>query len=105
MGECPGRGGVNEGPGAAQLQFGEKSSEEGFKFREEALPPSDLAALKESQSAGVSTTAPQKDKSGGTPQAGALAGAAAGGGSANAAGVLPQHRAAVGKYFDRPANK
>lgn len=102
IGNCPGRGGVNEGPGAAQLQFGEKSSEDGAKFQEEALPPSDLAALKESQSAGVSTTAPQKEKGGGA-QAGALSGAAAGGGSANAAGVLPQHRAAVGKYFDRPA--
>ena len=32
-----------------------------------------------------------------------LAGAMAGGGSANAAEVLPQHKTAVGRYFDRPA--
>jgi hypothetical protein len=102
MGELPGRGGVNEGPGAAAIQFGERSSEEGAKFREEALPPADLAALKESQVAGVSTAAPRRDAKAGPPQAGALGGAAAGGGSANAAGVLPQHRAAVGRYFDRP---
>src|SRR5438067_4978298 len=101
MGELAGRGGVNEGPGAAAMQFGERSAEEGAKFREEALPPSDLAALKESQAAGVSLTAPKRDPSAGGPESGGLRGAAAGGGSANAAGVLPQHRAAVGRYFDR----
>jgi hypothetical protein len=105
LGELAGRGGVNEGPGAAAIQFGERSSEEGAKFREEALPPADLAALKESQAAGVSTAVPQRDTKAGAPQTGALAGATAGGGSANAAGVLPQHRAAVGRYFDRPEKK
>lgn len=105
MCEMPGRGGVNEGPGSSSALFGEKSVEEGAKFREEALPPSDLAALKESQAAGVSPATPKRDTTAGATQAGALGGAAAGGGSANAAGVLPQHKAAVGRYFDRPEKK
>lgn len=103
-GDTPGRGGVNEGPAAAALQFGDRTSEEGARFREEALPPAARAALKDSQTTGVSLTAPKRDPAAGPPGAGALAGAAAGGGSANAAPVLPQHKAAVGRYFDRPGN-
>jgi hypothetical protein len=102
LGEMAGRGGVTEGPGAAALEFGDRSSEEGTKFREEALPPAQRSALKDSQTTGVSKAAPNRDAAAGQPGAGALAGAAAGGGSANAAPVLPQHKAAVGRYFDRP---
>ena len=103
MGRCAGRGGVNEGPGAAELQFGDRSSEDGAKFREEALPPAALAAMKASQTTGVSSAAPRTDPKAGPTTAGALGGAAAGGGSVNATTVLPQHRAAVARYFDRPA--
>lgn len=102
-GEGPGRGGVNEGPGAAPIQFGDQSSENGAKFRPEALPPGNLAGLKESQMAGVSGTTPQRDPKLGSPTAGALNGAMTGGGSANTVQILPQHKAAVERYFDRPA--
>ena len=102
MSECAGRGGVNDGPGHVAELFGDKSSEEGFKFKEEALPPADLKALKDSQLTGMSSAAPQVDPKSGPGPAEALKGAAAGGGSANAATVLPQHRAAVERYFDRP---
>jgi hypothetical protein len=101
MGNCPGRGGVNEGPGVAELQFGEGTSAEGAKFHEEALPAGDLAALKDSQMIGVSTATPERDKQSPAPVSGGLQSAAPGGGSANAAVVLPQHRGAVGRYFDR----
>jgi hypothetical protein len=101
MGCLPGRGGVNEGSGAAEMQFGDRSSENGAKFREEALPPADLAALKESQLAGVSSTAPKRDTKTGSPNGGALAGATAGGGSANTGQILPQHKGSVERYFDR----
>jgi hypothetical protein len=102
--ECQkgGRGGVTRGPGAADLTFGKETSEEGLTFKEEALPPAALAALKESQLSGVSQGTPQvggKDPA----QSGALAGARAGGGSANTQAVLPRHRAAVTRYFERPA--
>lgn len=103
MSRCPGRGGVtDDGPSETALEFGDRSSEAGAKFREEALPPAQRAALQQSQTSGVSTTAPQRDPKAGPPTAGGLGGAAAGGGSANAAPVLPQHRATVERYFDRP---
>ncbi len=98
-----GNGGVNDdGPGDTPLNFGDRSTDAGTKFKEEALPPSELAALKESQLTGVGKAPPKRDPNAGPPQAGGLTGAAAGGGSANAAPVLPQHRGAVGRYFDRP---
>ncbi len=102
MGNLDGRGGVSDdGPGVTPLQFGDRSSAEGAKFHEEALPPGDLAALKDSQKIGVSSTTPDTDKKSPAPVPGALQNAASGGGSANAAVVLPQHRGAVGRYFER----
>jgi hypothetical protein len=98
-----GNGGISDdGPGDTPLNFGDRSSADGTKFKEEALPPADLAALKESQLSGVSKAPPKPDQNGGSPQAGGLTGATTGGGSANAAPVLPQHRGAVDRYFDRP---
>ncbi len=84
------------------LMFGPESDKDGAKFTEHALPPSDLAALKESVLAGVGKSAPKSDKPGAPSQPGALAGAKAGAGSANTQVVLPQHRKTVENYFDRP---
>ena len=92
----------DDGPGNTALNFGDRSTADGAKFKEEALPPSELSALKQSQLTGVGKAPPKRDANAEPPQAGGLTGAAAGGGSANAAPVLPQHRAAVGRYFDRP---
>jgi hypothetical protein len=101
--EQEGNGGVSEDEaGNTSLSFGDRSSAEGAKFKEEALPPSDLAALKESQLAGVGKAPPKRDPNAPPPKAGSLTGAATGGGSANTAPVLPQHRAATDRYFDRP---
>ncbi|VTR94997.1 Uncharacterized protein (Fragment) OS=uncultured bacterium GN=ACD_39C01427G0001 PE=4 SV=1 [Gemmata massiliana] len=98
-----GNGGLgDDGPGNTALNFGDRANEDGTKFKEEALPPSELSALKESQLSGVSKLPPKRDTNAGAPQSGGLTGAAVGGGSANAAPVLPQHRGAVGRYFDRP---
>jgi hypothetical protein len=100
--EMPGRGGVTRGPGAAKLTFGKETSEDGFKFKEEALPPAALQALKESQITGISIGSPnlgkEKPQTGGS---GALSGAKSGGGSASTQIVLPRHRGAVERYFDR----
>ncbi len=102
--EQRGRGGITEdGPGITPLEFGDRSSQAGAKFRAEVLPPSARAALKESQRVGVSSAEPQRDPKAGPPQTGSLGNAAAGGGSANSATVLPQHQAAVGRYFERTA--
>ncbi|MFO0878541.1 MAG: hypothetical protein U0840_14470 [Gemmataceae bacterium] len=99
-----GKGGVTRGPGPAKLNFGDESSEEGAKFKEEELPPSELQAMKKSQITNLTAGAPQPDKSrSGRSAGGALAGAQAGGGSATTQVVLPRHRGAVQRYFDRPA--
>jgi hypothetical protein len=101
----PGRGGTTEGPGAAALTWGNKSSEEGVKFKEEALPPAALKALKESRLTGLGKETPSKEQPGGVSQPGALGQANAGGGSANTQVILPRHRAAVERYFERAATK
>jgi hypothetical protein len=101
--EQEGNGGVSEDEaGNTSLTFGDRSSDEGAKFKEEALPPSELSALKESQLAGVGKAPPKRDPNVPPPKAGSLTVAATGGGSANTAPVLPQHRAATDRYFDRP---
>jgi len=100
MGGQPGQGGTNEGPGASPLTWGQESSEEGVKFKEETLP---LNALSKLQLAGLGKGAPKIETAGGPSHSGALAGAAAGGGSANTQVILPQHRKAVERFFERPA--
>ena len=101
-----GNGDVSRGPGGAKLTFGDEQNPEGFKFKEEALPEADIRAIKDSQVSGISKAIPQigKEKPG-TATSGALKGAKAGGGSANTQVVLPRHRGAVERYFDRPAPK
>jgi len=100
--EEPGRGGVTRGPGAAAMLWKEPTTEDNFTFKEEALPPAQLQALKDSKLSGISAGAPQKGSAGGPAESGALAGSAAGGGSASTQTVLPRHRGAVERYFDRP---
>src|SRR5262249_57284652 len=43
-----GKGGTDRGPGASKLTFGEESNEDGVKFKEEELPPSEQQNLKDS---------------------------------------------------------
>ncbi len=97
----PGRGGITRGPGAAEMLWKDPTTEDGFKFKEQVLPPAQLQALKDSKLKGVSIGAPQKGGDSGPAEAGALAGSAAGGGSASTRVVLPRHRGAVERYFDR----
>ena len=100
-----GNGGTEQGPpGLYKLNFGDEGSEEGFKFKEESLPEADLKAIKDSQVSGISKAIPQTGKEKvGEASSGALKGAKVGGGSANTQVVLPRHRGAVERYFDRPA--
>ncbi len=101
--EQNGRGGTDDdGPGKTKITFGDESTEDGTKFKEEELPQSEQQKLKESTLSGVSTGMPQvgKEKPGGG-RSGALAGAKSGGGSASTQVVLPRHRGAVERYFER----
>ena len=96
----PGKGGVSRGRGDAPMSWSDGTSERGAKFKEQVLSPSALAGLKDSQLVGRSVGAPTVEKNG-AARAGALAGASSGGGSAFTQGVLPRHKGAVKRYFER----
>jgi hypothetical protein len=93
---------VTRGPGAAKLNYDNETKEDGLKFKEQELPEGALTSLK-SQVIAVSKGAPEKEPRPGEAGSGALAGAATGGGSANTQTVLPRHKGAVERYFERPA--
>ncbi|MBO0859427.1 MAG: hypothetical protein J2P21_13280 [Chloracidobacterium sp.] len=99
-----GRGGVDRGRADAAMTWTDGSSEKGARFKEKVLPPSSLAGLNDSQLVGLSATAPQV-ATGGVAAHGALNSAASGGGSAYTQTILPRHRGAVKRYFDRPPTK
>ena len=103
MCNIPGKGGVNRGRGDAQLTWKDPASEEGVKFQEKALPQGQLDSLRQSNLIGVSTGAPEvvDPAAVSLAQSAALGSAQAGGGSANRQTILPRHREAVNKYFER----
>jgi hypothetical protein len=90
----PGRG----GPGAL-MTWTDGASEKDLKFQEHALPPS--SQLSDAQLVGVSKAAPQLAGNDISTQHGALANAAASGGSAHAQIILPEQREAVQNFFKR----
>ena len=98
-----GNGGRGGGRSSPPIAWTDGTSEEGAKYKEQVLPPSDLKQLRDSQIIGVHRADPKADAK--SSQAGALRGANAGGGAANAAIVLPQHRGAVERFFDRTPKK
>ena len=101
---CAGKGGVDRGRGDAAMTWTDGSSEKDARFKEKVLPPSSVAGLNDSQLVGLSASAPTADTSG-VAAHGALNSAASGGGSAYTQTILPRHRGAVRRYFDRPQTK
>ncbi len=99
--ENPGKGGVDRGRGDAAMTWTDGSSEKDAKFKEKVLPPSVVAGLNDSQMIGLSASVPAVDKNG-TAAHGALNNTAAGGGSAYTQTILPRHKGAVKRYFERP---
>ena len=98
---CYGRGGPGGGGGTGPMTWQDKSSEDNLKFKENALPPA--AHLSDAQFVGVSQSAPQLSADDITAGHGALASAQASGGSANSQVILPQHRQAIQRFFQRDA--
>ncbi|MEM7625229.1 MAG: hypothetical protein AAF333_06335 [Planctomycetota bacterium] len=96
-----GRGGINRGPGHAEMVWQDPSSKEGVEFAPELLPPSRMRDLRDSQMLGASRGAPQDIEGAAGSSGGALTHTAAGGGSAVNTVVLPRHRGAVTRYFER----
>ena len=99
-GELGGNGGINRGPGHAPLLYGNNSSEEGSEFKEQKLGLS--VPLEQAKLAGVTITAPKVTGGEAILGKGALNTAQAGGGNALSAPVLPRHRGAVQRFFQRP---
>ncbi len=95
-----GNGGINRGRGDAAMTWTEGSTEKDARFKEKALPPSSIAGLQDSQMIGLSAAAPEVQK-GNLAAHGALNNATSGGGSAYTQTILPRHKSAVKRYFER----
>ena len=91
--------GLGRGGPGAPMTWSDGASEKDLKFQEHALPPSPY--LSQAMLIGVSKTAPELSGNSVSAQHGALDGAAAGGGAANAQVILPEQRQAVQNYFKR----
>lgn len=95
-------GAINRGPGHVPMTWSEGTPADGAKFKAEILPLSNMTSLEDSEVIGLSSAAPTVEKSGVAPRSGGLDGAAAGGGSSFTHTVLPRHKGAVKRYFERP---
>ncbi len=84
------------------MRFEKDPDEEGAEFHAKFLPPSDLEAFRNSQKIGASIAAPETNKKKtGVDQGGALQQTEGGIGTAHGQTIYPQHRGAVGRYFDK----
>jgi hypothetical protein len=97
--ERPGKGGITHGGVDAAMTWTDGTSEKNAKFKEKELPPSAFIGLKDSQLIGLSASEPTVQET--VVAHGALIDAAKGGGSAHTATILPRHKGAVKRYFDR----
>ncbi|MFA7236622.1 MAG: hypothetical protein WC058_07145 [Phycisphaeraceae bacterium] len=96
----PGSGGISRGRGDADLTWQNPRNTDNTSIQSHTLPPATLAAMKDSQQIGLSAGAPQQEETE-SSTGGALDATAAGGGEANTAVILPAHRNAVERYFQR----
>ncbi len=95
------RGGITRGPGHTEMIWKDPSSKENASFDPQVLPPSRWLELDNARLMGVTRAAPGTEPDSEGSAGGALAGASSLGGSAQTATILPRHRAAVQRYFQR----
>ena len=100
-GELGGNGGINRGPGHAPLLYGNNTSEEGSEYKEQKLGLS--TPLDQAKLVGVTITTPEVTGGEAILRKGALNTAQSGGGNALSAPILPRHRGAVKRFFQRPS--
>ncbi|MCY2931073.1 MAG: hypothetical protein NTV86_16615 [Planctomycetota bacterium] len=98
---APGRGAPTRGRGDAAMTWTKGTEPAGEAFKEQSLPPGAAASLRESKRVGISLGEHAKPTGPAAGSGGALGGAQAGGGAANVQNILPRHRGAVERYFDR----
>jgi hypothetical protein len=96
-----GRGGVQRGPGAAPMTWKEPTAEGNTRFQEVALPPAAVAALGRQFLLGMSVADPSTAEGTAAAPTAAPAALPAGEGAAVVRELLPQHRGAVRRYFER----
>ena len=83
---------------------GPASDAEKAKFEAARLPGGKLEDLAQSQRTGISSRAPEVNEDGGSSRGGAIDADVAGEGGASKHRVLPEHRPAVKRYFERTAS-
>ncbi len=100
-----GRGGISRGRGDAPMTWKDPSSPDGAGWREQILDPASLAALHQSHLLGLTAADPNalEPVAPGAAGGGLDPAATAGGGGAYTHTLLPRHRGAVKRYFDRQA--
>jgi hypothetical protein len=97
-----GNGGISRGGGSAPLNFNRKSSEHNTSFKDEKLPDPAAVSLEDSVSIGMGISAPtveagQASQNLQSDSAAALPGRSSGKNEI----ILPRHRNAVKKFFER----
>ncbi|MFZ2957157.1 MAG: hypothetical protein WA705_09725 [Candidatus Ozemobacteraceae bacterium] len=98
----PGSGGISRGRGDARMHFGEATSEQNARFQEQVLPPNERIRLEDMQTVGVAMSAPQPSQQVGPSTGGVLTtGNTAQSTSALTRTILPRHRSAVRRFFQR----
>ena len=84
------------------MQFEKEPDEEGAEFHAKFLPPSDLEAFRNSQKIGLSISSPEPNTDApGSDRGQALSQTDGGIGTAHGQTIYPQHRGAVGRYFEK----
>ncbi|MDR0390445.1 MAG: hypothetical protein LBH59_00945 [Planctomycetaceae bacterium] len=90
----------NAGP--TKNRFQKEADLEGYEFKAEALPPSDLRAFRDSLKMGVTTESPTTNPNQQTElNGGAIVETVGGSGSAHIQQIYPVHRRAVGRFFEK----
>lgn len=98
-GQRPGRGGVQRGRGDAPMTWRDPIDSDGASFADERLDPAAVAGLDQSHVLGLSAAAPPAGDAAGARSNGTAV--EAGAGAANSQTLLPRHRGAVRRFFER----
>lgn len=97
--------GVNRGPGTAPISWLGETSEEHIDFTEQVLTAAKLDSLANSEIVGESYSAPEIDPAAVGSAGGVLNGIKANDSAATIHTVLPRHRHAVDRFFERKEGK
>jgi len=95
----PGDGGTSRGRGDAPLTWDKRELSHDGKYKEITLPPADEAGLQDSTLLGITSAAPQVEKTRAVLAPGQLKDSA-GKAEMSRLAIQPCHRKAVGRYFD-----